>query len=284
MIYASKPGEILKTGETLAAGSVSHDDRMDWYEFTDEKIKKDAGCVAIVCMKYGVSDSGNGHSILKTKNYGELVNLCENEPFREQPVAAVPFFTGFLVKEDMLVTAGHCVDGVNVADLRIVFGFRMSAPFTPVTKIPNDNIYEGTEIIDCGGWRDGSDWALVKLDRKVGNLETAVISQGAVSCRQAVHVIGHPMGLPLKYTAGASVCDNSSKFFFTANLNIYGGNSGSPVFNSDTHEVIGVVVRGYNRYFQYVGNGWLSIPPSNRMDNGGAHCTRVCEFIDVIRD
>jgi len=32
--------------------------------------------------------------------------------------------------------------------------------------------------------------------------------------------------------------------WFTADLDTYGGNSGSPVFNARTHEVDGILVRG----------------------------------------
>ena len=36
----------------------------------------------------------------------------------------------------------------------------------------------------------------------------------------------------------------SNLYYFTANLDTYRGNSGSPVFNAITHKVEGVLVRG----------------------------------------
>ena len=57
-------------------------------------------------------------------------------------------------------------------------------------------------------------------------------------------VIGHPIGLLKKMAGNASVRSNSNPDYFIANLDTFGGNSGSPVFNADTHEVEGILVRG----------------------------------------
>jgi hypothetical protein len=261
-----------------------NDDRKDWFEIVDKNIKKDFKCVALILMKNGLINKRDGYTTLKTKYYGNFFNLCECELFRDQPVVAVRYFTGFLVKEDIIATANHCANEENVTSLRIVFEFKMLAPFTPVKEIPSENIYIGKKIIGNRYKRNGSDWALVKLDRKVKNQETATLSRGEISSNQVVHSIGHPAGLPLKYTAGANVCDNTNKIYFTANLNICTGNSGSPVFNSDTHEVIGIVVRGYNRNFKLMKNCWRSIYHPNLYRQEGAQCTRVSEFIDIVAE
>jgi S1-C subfamily serine protease len=70
-------------------------------------------------------------------------------------------------------------------------------------------------------------------------------------------VIGHPTGLPQKIADGASVkIANAVSYidpigsiirkanFFTANLDTYAGNSGSPVFNKRTGKVEGILVQG----------------------------------------
>ena len=59
-----------------------------------------------------------------------------------------------------------------------------------------------------------------------------------------MYVIGHPVGLPTKFADGANVRNNNNTSFFVCNLDTYGGNSGSPVFNSSTHELEGILVRG----------------------------------------
>ncbi|OQB98875.1 MAG: hypothetical protein BWX80_03903 [Candidatus Hydrogenedentes bacterium ADurb.Bin101] len=59
-------------------------------------------------------------------------------------------------------------------------------------------------------------------------------------------VIGHPSGLPKKIAFGSEtrVRKNDAQGFFYANLDSYGGNSGSPVFNAEDGFVEGILVRG----------------------------------------
>lgn len=121
---------------------------------------------------------------------------------------------------------------------------------------------------------------MVKLDRKVVGQTAARLSIREISCEQAIYVIGHPLGLPMKYAAGVYVGDLYETYFM-ANLNIYSGNSGAPVFDLHTHEVIGMVVKGEKYDFRWTGNCWISVecPEGKR-----ARCTRVSEFIDIARE
>jgi V8-like Glu-specific endopeptidase len=258
------------------------DDLMDGYEITDEQINQNAGCTAAICMKEGLIDENNGFSTLKVKNYGKTFNMCDFEPFSHQPVTTGWLYSGFLVKEDIIATATHCLNEENVTDLRIFFGYKMVDSTTPMTTFSNDDVYHGNKIIhkvyNLGG--NGPDWALVKLDRKVVGQTVARLSTGEISCDQEVYVIGHPLGLPMKYAAGVYVGDIYETSFI-ANLNIYSGNSGAPVFDLHTHEVIGMVVKGKKRDFRWTGNCWISVeyPEGKR-----AGCTRVSEFIAAVRE
>jgi V8-like Glu-specific endopeptidase len=83
----------------------------------------------------------------------------------------------------------------------------------------------------------------------------AAISKKDISCDRPVHVIGHPMGLPLKYAAGARV-RGLEEALFAADLDIYMGNGGSPVFSSDTHQVVGIVTQGDPRDLRQTSKGW----------------------------
>lgn len=262
------------------------DDRLDYYQVTDEAVKKNAHCTAAICLEKNLIEKKNGFSTIRVKNYGKAFNLCECEPFHYQPVSAGWMCTGFLVKEDIIATAAHCANENNVKDLRIVFGYKISAACTPAARAPNENIYKGVEIIGRTYTRSDKqpDWALVRLDRKVEGQAVAKLSRRSIYHDQPVYVIGHPAGLPLKIAPGAQVCD-IDETCFVANLDIYGGNSGSPVFCGDTHEVIGIVVRGYNRNFRWTGNGWLSVRyPNFDIPAKGPQCTRVSEFIAYLED
>jgi hypothetical protein len=264
-------------------GIWDEDSRMDFYKITDGQIKRNTDSVAAICMSDSLIDTNNGFSTLKVKNYGKTFNLCTCEPFYHHPIAAGRLCTGFLVKGDVIATAGHCACKKNVTDLRFIFGYKMLDSSTPVTQVPKENIYKGVKIIDRAYNRsNGADWALVKLDHNVVGHRIVKLSTKEISCDMKVYIIGYPLGLPLKYSPGASVSD-ISKAHFSADLNVYCGSSGSPVFDSDTHEVIGIVVRGDNRDFRLVENCWMSIIYS-RVDKSTKEpqCTRVSEFIDCV--
>ncbi len=275
---------MFKTGRIEIGGvrgTWGKDSRVDFYEIEDEQVKKNAGCVAAICKEDNLIDTNKGFFILKVKNYGKTFNLSDNEPFHHQPIAAGKLCTGVLVEEDMIATAGHCVNVMDGTDLHIVFGFKMEDPSTPVIRVSEDNIYKGVKVVRKVLIREFNkpDWALVRLDRKVVGQTVAKLSKD-ISCDQPVYTMGHPCGLPLKYAPGANIRDVSDACF-GANLDIYQNNSGSPVFNSDTHEVIGIVARGDNRDFRWTDKGWLSIIyPNPDIKSKGPQCTRALEFIE----
>lgn len=255
------------------------DDRMDLYQVTDQAILNDAKSVVALFEAGDIVDNGNGTSTIQTVNFGTSENLCEGEKFREQPRGA--FCTGFLVAPDMIATAGHCVNANNVTDIRFIFGYRMIDASTPPSIINNTEIYKGVRLIGREEERFGADWALVQLERSVTNHPSVKIRRtGKIADHQTVHVIGHPVGIPTKYAGGANVRKNDKNAFFVANLDTYGGNSGSPVFNSETHEVEGILVRGET---DFVSNGNCNVSMVYPTTGGrGEDCTRTTEFSDKI--
>jgi hypothetical protein len=88
----------------------------------------------------------------------------------------------------------------------------------------------------------------VELDRVVTDRTPLTFRKsGAISVNEPLVVIGHPTGLPTKIADGANVRSLSTSFF-VANLDTFGGNSGSAVFNANTSEVEGILVRGEEDY------------------------------------
>jgi hypothetical protein len=110
-------------------------------------------------------------------------------------------------------------------------------------------VYEGEALIGRKLTATRTDWALIRLTRAVvGRSPVAFRTAGKIAAAQKLFVIGHPCGLPQKYAPGASVRDNTPSAFFVANLDTYGGNSGSPVFNATNNQVEGILVRGENDF------------------------------------
>jgi hypothetical protein len=255
------------------------DDRRDVYQINDQDLLQDADCVVALFEKAKLQDNGDGTSSLVTKTFQQEYGLCNSEPFRKQPVGA--FCSGFLVAPDVVATAGHCVENATLGDIRFVFGFRMVDANAAQTKIPNGEIYRGTQLIGRRQDPTGLDWALVRLDRPVQNHRPAPVRRRRrIPNGAGVHVIGHPCGLPTKVAGGAEVRNNTPTPFFVANLDTYGGNSGSPVFNSATHKVEGILVRG-ERDFRQQGNCQVSLVcPTTGCR--GEDVTRITKLADRI--
>jgi hypothetical protein len=269
--------EKLRLEEKSVYGT---DDRQDLFEVVDSQIQQDADGVVSVFVSDRMVDNGNGTSTLLTSLFGVAFKLCSpTEHFYNQPRGAS--CSGFLVAPDVVATAGHCVETLQfpLADLRFIFGFRMQDKSTAQTVISNDEIYRGRSIIARN--LDGADWALVRLDRRVTNHRPLTVRKsGKVSDSQALQIIGYPAGLPIKFADGAVVRTNTENQTFTANLDSFGGNSGSPVFNSNTHVVEGILVRGEPDFVQQ-NQCWVTkVCPTTGC--GGEVCTRVTQLAHLI--
>jgi hypothetical protein len=113
-----------------------------------------------------------------------------------------------------------------------------------------DDVYEEAAILAREEDADtGSDWALVRLSRPVhGRKPLRIRASGKIANGHPLFAVGHPNGLPTKL---ANVRDNRSRAYFVANLDTYGGNSGSPVFDMRTRRVEGILVSGENDFVKH---------------------------------
>ncbi len=189
---------MARTRSTEGGRGIWNDQKMfDMFEIHDEVVRRNAEGVAAICLAEDLEAEGNGFFSLETGHYGELFNLCVCEPFHGQPVVMGPLFTGFLVSPDIIVTAGHCVHEGNIGALRVIFSFKMSEPFSAATRVSEDQVYRCEKIIGRVYDREGNgtDWAVVKLDRKV---------LGEAGCE----VIGEK-----NFAGSAGICIGSSLWF-----------------------------------------------------------------------
>jgi V8-like Glu-specific endopeptidase len=90
-------------------------------------------------------------------------------------------------------------------------------------------------------------------------------TQGQIEEGTPIVVIGHPTGLPTKVSAGANV-RSVNDIYFIANLDTFGGNSGSAVFNAETGDIEGILVRGERDYIYSSARGCYV--PNHCTDNG----------------
>lgn len=194
----------------------------------------------------------------------ESEGICSSERFSKQK--KLPRCTGFLVAKDLLVTAGHCMTSVSECrNFKWVFSYTNDK-----SVISKKNVYSCKKVI---GHRFSSsrfttkDYAIIQLDRAVtGRKPLKLKMKGNPRKGTEIAVIGHPSGLPLKITDGAYITQERVNFF-RANLDTYGGNSGSPVFDVNTGEVLGILVEGADDYIKLPGD---ACKVSNRLSMDSA--------------
>ncbi len=226
------------------------DNRLDVYESNNalfiELAKSTAAMVPV-----GAIASRNGEKVISGQTM-RAQGYCASERFSNQITAAR--CSGFLVGPKLLVTAGHCIENVSeCASNKWVFDYKVENGGTVNITVPTSSVYGCSRIVSRslqGG--NGDDYALVELDREVTDRAPLKFRKtGRVAVGTNLVVIGHPTGLPTKIADGAVVRSVTS-IFFRANLDTYGGNSGSAVFDARTGVVEGILVRGEN---DYVNNG-----------------------------
>ena len=223
------------------------DDRLEYFSIPNNKIKESAEGVVALFTEGMLAHHGNGiylpkKQYIKAECGGQLRPLCDDEQFRGQPSGAI--LTGVLVSEDVIVTTNH---GLPASDSQItkilfVFDFRFTDEQSE-GKILKENIFRGKCVIKRGV--GSADFALIRLNRKAPAQRVRKIKSAGIELLDGrlAYVLGHPCGLPLKFGGTVTVRDVNGEDFFRADFDTYIRNSGSPVFDLESHEVIGIVTR-----------------------------------------
>lgn len=213
---------------------------------TPAKIRALSSAVALIIPKDTIQKS-----LLETIVRADLIhskdgaNLCRDEKFGESR-HGISSCTGFLISEDLFVSAGHCFrDEQECQDKVIVFDVHSETETSNGFRVPTKSVFECSHIESMEySPEEGRDFAVVRLKEKAKGRTALKLSKKSISNKAKVFMIGHPLGLPLMVTNSASIVDNSDLRFFAASLNSFYGNSGSPVFNEKTLEVEGILVKG----------------------------------------
>jgi subtilisin-like proprotein convertase family protein/V8-like Glu-specific endopeptidase len=218
------------------------DDRREYYQVTPELKKMSDSTVALVKANDLRLTSG-GFFQLPNTSFQSVQGVCSSEPFAAQPVAA--FCSGSLVTKDIVLTAGHCIRSLSdCSSTRFVFSYAVKSAGAMPRQVSSNDVYSCKEILHSEVANAGADFAIIRLDRSVvGRSPLPLRRSGSVSPGDTLVVIGHPVGLPTKVAGGANV-RSVQNTHFVANLDTYGGNSGSAVFNASTGVIEGILVRG----------------------------------------
>lgn len=267
---------IAKTGNKVIYGE---DNRVDVVNSTNsmfvELSRSTAAMISSVNLRPDEFKSKTTRITAKTL---QKSGICASERFSAQISAAN--CSGFLVGENLLVTAGHCIrNNSDCKSYKWVFDYKVDHEEQGDITVDSSSIYSCKKIVNRAlNGSTSDDWALIELDRNVTDRSPLTYrTSGKIRVNDPLVVIGHPTGIPTKIADGANVRSLDGTYF-VANLDTYGGNSGSAVFNAETGVVEGILVRGTT---DYVYDRAQKCQVSNVCDNGACRGEDVTYITNI---
>jgi hypothetical protein len=224
------------------------DDRLEYFQLDDPdaRVLMEQSLVALMPDVLARSLTRGNPELLST--WGENNNLCEDEPFGDQPAAA--FCSGVLVDWDLVLTSGHCVDVFPLSRIRAAFGFYFREPGE--LALTNRDVYGVAEVLTA---RDDQSQGSGRLDYAWLRLAEPVRAPHApapvrarlpeVDLGDTIITINAGGGVPFKHDGGGRVRDLRASLndYFVADTDTSEGSSGGPAFNEDL-VLVGTLARG----------------------------------------
>lgn len=221
------------------------DNREDVYKVSNEQFKQLAESTAAMIDESSVKQNGSALTVTGPTLLDR--GMCPSERFANQITAAN--CSGFLIDKDLIATAGHCLRSQADCERYVwVFNYKQKDDKGGPVTVAASDVYQCKKLIkSVVDSTTKNDFAIVQLTKATNKRPLKFRTEGAPEVGTSVVVIGHPTGLPTKVADGAKV-RSTQQSFFVANLDTYGGNSGSAVFNASNGIVEGILVRGETDY------------------------------------
>lgn len=193
------------------------------------------------------------------------MTLCHSFFYHKELIPnCLIFGSGCFIDSDKIVTAAHVLEAITDAstkadDLLFIRGHWIGSGKNMVDiKVKKDEIYElaQPEIIDnkqiIYGTKGDIAWLKVKPYYPGFGMNDDSGYTGALNLPSVTnpvppqkddpaYAIGHGLGVPMKLSFGSKVEFIDQIGWMGCDMDVFPGNSGSPIFHSESHELIGVV-------------------------------------------
>ncbi|MFN0033586.1 MAG: serine protease [Saprospiraceae bacterium] len=229
--------------------------------------------------------------------------ICPHMVYSNQQ-SAHSLGTAFFLRENEIATAAHVVVGFHVKfqDVRFVYGVHIEGPssFKNEIRVHKSKVFKPqaglTEPNAHYLSRMSSDWARIKVEQaylgfdintvkpvtlpKMDDYTNSFGTNGTIKGKK-VYSIGHGLGLPMKISYAGEVSWRGVKSpYFETDLTLLGGSSGAPVFDAETHELLGIFIRGTKKLIL----GPCSDGPQRLVikDEGSRHNGQECQRLEPV--
>lgn len=237
-------GKSESEGAHVLKGPSTYDSRIEAFQLNKEKawqnkILNISSSVGVIIEKEKVNKISKEYFQIDIQNkLGANFNLCENVPFKDQPV--VGNGTAFLIKGNRLISANHVFERA-INNYVIVFNFEMINDKTVNNIIHESNVFSLNKVL----FKDEEiDVIIFNTNREIKKESLETQRSKGLKKYHKVYSVGYPTGIPKKISVNAEILDNNNLYYFYTSLDAFQGNSGSPVFDLETNKVIGVLVSG----------------------------------------
>jgi len=248
------------------------DDREDFYSVKTEMLREISNSVAAMI---------DNNRLEGSRLEGELLGrrYCSSVRFAEQPRVAT--CTGFLVGENLIATAAHCMSKEKCQDYSWVFDFKKESSSQAVYPLIKTNVYHCMRVKERMYSNFGAvDHAIIELDRSVENRKILDLNlTGQISASSDLVSIGFTSGLPMKFSLNGRILADHENYVET-DLDTFGGNSGSPVINLSTGLVEGIVNRGHADYVPSPGSSCKVVKVC--VKEGECHTSKFVKMSNVV--
>jgi hypothetical protein len=241
-----EPAPVERVRRGIVYGA---DDRREYYQMEAPEIRAriESSVVALI-PKTALFREGSSEAIT-ARSWRDAANLCEGEPFAEQPAAA--FCSGVLVDWDLVLTAAHCTRTLATRAFAVVFGYYYQQA-GKLTVAPED-VFDVARVVaersSQPGTRPRTDHAWLRLERPVqpprqpAPLRRATASR--LSVGEPVLFVGASGGVPLKADQGGAITSLGGPWYdyFVASTDTARGASGGGAFDAE-QALLGILERG----------------------------------------
>lgn len=225
-----------------------NDDRIDAYAHPDAGLRQLAQESVVAQIRSSNMElSSDGTYDLRSGTLAVEEGVCDDEAFADQR-AGIASCWGVLITDDLVLTAGHCVDSTRCGDglWNYVFNYRLEAENTEARILESD-VYSCQDLVldlEPGLGEVTPDFAIIRLDRPVApdHAPAPIRPATPLAVGDALAMIGSASGQPATIDTGAWVAGVSGDYY-VANLDAFRGHSGSPVFDVEDR-LSGILVTG----------------------------------------